>query len=296
MLTGTVALTMALALAPRGEPPDPVPHLDFRAPAEMAAYAERLDRVDRRRIAAVMRLVGLADPGGAIRIVLAPEGSEIANASPAWVAGYTRGRGGVIVLFPERAPSYPHDSLEELLQHEIAHVLIARAAAGRPVPRWFHEGLATTAEHVWGFGDRARFVYEVARRGSVPIPELDALFDGSRGSVIVAYSLAGAFMSEMLVEHGSDWPARVLARVAQGQRFGEAFRSVTGVSIATASDGFWRRHRLVAVWLPWATSPSTMWSVITLLALLAIVQVRRRRTARRLQWEMEEGPDAAHEL
>lgn len=290
MLIGTVVLTMALALAPRAEPPDPVPRLDFRAPGAMAAYAERLDRVDRRRIAAVMRLVGLADPGGAIRVVLAPEDSAIANASPSWVAGYTRGRGSWIVLFPHRAPSYPHDSLEALLQHEIAHVLIARAAGGRPVPRWFHEGLATTAEHVWGVGDRARFVYEVARQGSVPISELDALFAGGRGAVVVAYSLAGAFMAEMLVEHGSDWPARVLALVARGQRFDEAFRAVTGVSVAEASDGFWRRHRLVAVWLPWATSPSTMWSVITLLALLAVVQVRRRRAARRRQWEMEEGP------
>ena len=58
-----------------------------------------------------------------------------------------------------------------------------------------------------------------------------------------------------------------------------------------ASEDFWHRRWFVAVWLPWATSPGTMWSVITLLALAAIVRLRVRRAARRRQWEAEEGPD-----
>jgi len=193
----------------------------------------------------------------------------------------------VIVLFPRRAGSYPHDSLEELLQHEVAHVLIARAAGGRAVPRWFHEGLALTAEHAWDFGDRARFVYEVARRGATPIGQLDPLFEGSEPSVMLAYSVAGAFVEDLLVEHGPGWPARLLAAMRRGASFDDAFARTTGTSVAAASDAFWGSRRLVAVWLPWATSPATMWSVITLLALAAIVRLRMRRAERRRQWELE---------
>jgi len=291
MMAGTLILSLLLVATPLPAQPADVPELTFEAPAETAAYAERLDRVDRGRIAAVMRLVGLTGSGRPIQVLVLPEESPLARRTPTWVSGYTREPGGVIVVFPARVPAYPHDSLEALLQHEIAYVLIARAAGGRYVPRWFHEGLAMAAERVWGFGDRARFLYEVARRGSVPIGNLDRLFRGNEGSVVLAYSLSGAFVDELLVEQGSDWPARVLASVRGGRRFDEAFARTTGVTVAAASDAFWGRHRLVAVWLPWATSPSTMWSAITLLALAAFLQLRRRRAAKRRQWEAEEGPD-----
>ena len=292
MTAGTLILSLLLIVAPLAAQPADVPELRFEAPAATAAYAERLDRVDRRRIAAVMRLVGLAEPGGPIRVLVLPEDSPLAERTPSWVSGYTREPGGAIVLFPERVPAYPHDSLESLLQHEIAHVLIARAAGGRHVPRWFHEGVAMAAERAWGFGDRARFLYEVARRGAVPVGGLDGLFRGNERSVVLAYSLAGAFMDEMLAAQGSDWPARVLAAVRAGRSFDDAFARTTGTSVAAASDAFWGRHRLVAVWLPWATSTTTMWSAITLLALAAFIEVRRRRAAKRRQWEAEEGPDA----
>ena len=145
-------------------------------------------------------------------------------------------------------------------------MLIARAAGGRAVPRWFHEGLALTAERAWDFGDRARFVYQVARRGVTPIGRLDALFDGGEGTVMLAYSIAGAFVQDLLVEHGPGWPARLLAAMRHGASFDQAFQATTGTTVAAASDVFWRQRRLVAVWLPWVTSPATMWSVITLLA------------------------------
>ncbi len=286
MLVSLGALALGASVV-RAEPPTAVPALEFRAPASMAAYADELERIDRRRMAAVMRLVGLEDPGRPILVVLAPEDSTLAQQSPPWVAGYTRGRGGVIVLFPRRAGSYPHDSLEELLQHEVAHVLIARAAGGRPVPRWFHEGLALTAERAWDLGDRARFVYEVARRGATPVERLDALFDGNEGAVMLAYSIAGAFVQDLLVEHGPGWPARLLAAMRGGASFDQAFQATTGTTVAAASDAFWRQRRLLAVWLPWVTSPATMWSVITLLAIAAIVRLRVRRAARRRQWELE---------
>ena len=66
-----------------------------------------------------------------------------------WTAGFAIGNDGLIVLFPARSPRYPHDTLEDVLRHEVAHVLIDRAARGQRVPRWFHEGLAIVVERPW---------------------------------------------------------------------------------------------------------------------------------------------------
>ena len=120
--------------------------------------------MDPARLAPAVGLVGLRDPGPPIRVILAPEGSEgLARPVPGWVAGYAVSEAGVVVLLPGRLPAVPDSSLEDLLGHEVAHVLVSRAAGGRPVPRWFHEGMAMIAGGWWGLEERSRLTLALVR-------------------------------------------------------------------------------------------------------------------------------------
>src|SRR5690348_5710835 len=125
-------LVALLAVPADGAPPA----LVVEAPPSLAGSAEHLRRLDPGELVPAMDLAGLRDPGPPIRVILEAEGSPRARAAPAWVAGYTDGVSGVVVLFPSRALAYPHDGLDELVRHEVAHVLLDRAAGGRPLPRW----------------------------------------------------------------------------------------------------------------------------------------------------------------
>jgi hypothetical protein len=121
---------------------------------------------DRSRLLGVMQLLRITDPGPAIRVVLASETSDWAHQVPSSTAGFAVAEDNLVVLFPSRSPTYPQDSLEDVLHHEVAHVLIARAADGRPVPRWFNEGLAMALERTWGLQDEARLLQELHVRGA----------------------------------------------------------------------------------------------------------------------------------
>jgi hypothetical protein len=286
-----LAAVLALAAAAwtgalAGQAPEP-PRIEWRTPDELAPQAGRLARFDTRRLLAVMRLVGLDDAGPAIPVFLVPEDAPLAHQTPAWVAGFATG-GRAVVLFPGRTPSYPHDSVEQLLQHEVAHILIARAAGGRPVPRWFHEGVALAAERTWTLGDRTQFAFDVAFGGIVPVSSLDGLFRGDLGSVRRAYRLSGLLVEDLLQMHGPDLPARVLAAMRGGMTFDAAFETSAGVTVDEASRAFWHRRRFWAAWLPWLTTPAALWTLITLLALAAIARVAWRRAHRR--WEEDEDP------
>src|SRR5688572_5228101 len=123
----------------------------FDAPPELEPVRKRLESIDPQTFAEVRALTGgqaLTEP---LRVVLASEESELARQTPSWVAGFVNSS-DVIVLFPARSPNYPHDTLEDVLRHEVAHVLI-RHSAGRAgaTPRWFNEGLAMAAERDRGF-------------------------------------------------------------------------------------------------------------------------------------------------
>jgi hypothetical protein len=267
------------------------PRLEIDAPWDLAQARARLESFDPQRLAGIVPFVGLTEAGPPIHVVLASETSNTARDVPEWIAGLALGRTGVVVLFPDRAPVYPHDTLEDVLRHEVAHVLIGRAAGGRPVPRWFHEGVAMAAEQPWGLEDRTRLMYELALGPRTAVEELDRLFAGSRREQTRAYVLAGAFVRDLLDRAGFTAPAEILRRVARDARFEAAFANVAGVTVFDAEERFWRRQRLWSTWVPLLTSTTAVWMLVTLLALFAIRKRRQKSAALRRRWNEEESDE-----
>ena len=287
-LAAVCALAAAgLAAAGSADHP-PAPELVIEAPPRLAAAAARVAALDRERLWTAVELAGLDHPGPPIRIVLAAEGSPEARAVRDWVAGYALGAGGPVVIFPERAPTYPDESLEELVHHEVAHVLIARAARGRPVPRWFNEGVAMAAGRSWGVEDAGRFVLATLRRGPVRLADTEELFAGGGGSAARAYAVSGAFVRRLIRRHGPGVTGDVLRRVGRGVAFEDAFRQATGETLAAAEESFWRRRTFWQRWLPFLTSSFALWLAVTLLALWAFRRRRRRDAELAERWEREE--------
>jgi hypothetical protein len=264
------------------------PALQFESLDSRPADEPRLDRLDRNTLAAIVQLVGLEDAGPSIRVVLAPEDSELARATSPWIAGFAQGATGTVVLFPSRSVRYPHDSLEAVLRHEVAHILIGRAAGGRPVPRWFNEGLAVVAERAWGFEDRWKLAWALTSGDRVRMDEVNDLFHTGSSGAGRAYVLSSAFLRHIIDTHGAGVPARILAAVATGVPFDAAFEHATGGSLAGAERSF---HAELTSWtrrLPFLTSPFVLWMIVTLLALFAVYVRRRRSAERRRKWAEEE--------
>jgi hypothetical protein len=265
-----------------------VPELVVEAPPSLAGTAARIRAFDPARLEQVSRLAGLFRAGPPVRVILAPEGSDLATAVPPWVSGYADPAAGVVVLLPARAPSYPDSSLEDLLRHEVAHVLVGRAAAGRPLPRWFQEGLAMIAGLSWGLEERSRMTLALFADRSISMAELDRRFSGDEGAVQRAYTVAGAFVRDLVQRHGPAAVGGILSGVAAGLPFEEAFRRATGESLGQAEESFWERQTFWYRWVPLLTSSVTLWLLVTLLALWAMGKRRARDAAQRRLWDEEE--------
>ncbi|HEV8266665.1 MAG TPA: hypothetical protein VGR00_00465, partial [Thermoanaerobaculia bacterium] len=221
--------------------------------------------------------------------------SEEARSAPPWVVGYTDGVSSVVVLLPARTPTYPDGALADVLRHEVAHVLISRAAAGHAVPRWFNEGVAMMAGRTWGLRDYSELALEPFHGKRVPVYRLDALFAGDRDAVRRAYALSGAFVKSLVERHGSGLPRALFSRLARGVPFEVAFREVTGRTLDEAGEGFFREQTVFRRWIPILTSSAFAWFAISILALLAIRKRRALDRARRADWETRE-PEEPYEF
>lgn len=278
---------LLILLAPADAWAQAPPALSIYAPPDLAAARSRIEAFDPRPLAGIIRTVGLDVPGPSIDVVLAGEGSEAARSVSPSTAGFAISNAGLIVVFPSRSPVYPHDTLEDVLRHEVAHVLIGRAAGGRPVPRWFHEGLAVAVERPWDLEDRSRLVWELVAGPRLSLREIDALFDGGPSAQSRAYSLAAAMVRDLIREHGGAAPAGILRLVRDGEEFDAAVARVAGRPLGAVEDGFWDRQRVWTVWLPFVTSGNVLWLLMIAVAALAVWRRRRQSQEIRRRWEEE---------
>ena len=264
-----------------------VPQFHFTAPSEFASTQKRLESFDASVLSDAMRLVGLPDAGPPISVELAPDSSDLARSVDPWVAGLAIRDS--VVIFPSRSPSYPDSTLEDVLRHEVTHALIYRATSGEPVPRWFNEGLAMTAERQWKFSDQTRLYYQLVSGPRESLDAIDRLFSGSQQDQIRAYLISSALVRDLVAAKGDAAPGRILTKMRDGASFEAAFLDVTSTTVADADREFWQRQRVWTTWLPVVFSQEFVWTAVTLLAILAIYRRRRRNAEIEKRWEEEEG-------
>lgn len=285
------AIATLLAGAGRASAQAP-PSLVIDAPAELESSRSRLESFDRSSLAGIVRMVGLDDPGPPIHVILAAETTAAARSVSPSTAGFAISREGLIVLFPARSPAYPHDTLEDVTRHEVAHVLISRAARGYPVPRWFHEGLAMAAERPWGLEDRSRLIWELVAGPRLSVQDLDRLFDDDAARPR-AYALAAAMVRDIVRAHGVGAPAAILRGLGTGASFDEAMAGAIGRPMRDVEIEFWDRQRVWTVWVPLFTSGEALWLLVIALAALAVWRRRKRAAEIRERWDDEEAAQAA---
>ncbi len=266
----------------------PSPQLVVEAPAELAAVAEEVRSIGEGDFSAGLHITGVIGFTRKIRVILSAENSEPAREVPTWVSGFARGSEAVIVLFPARVHSYPDRNLRTLVHHEVAHVLVAQAARGRPVPRWFNEGVATVAAREWGIEDRARFAMAVLGARPHGVRDLDAAFEGSGPRITRAYALSSAFVRFIQRRYGTAAPAIVLDGIARDLNFDEAFLRATGEPLAHAEQIFFEKEAFWTTWLPFLTSTGALWMAITILALVAVRRSRARSQQMLEAWDKED--------
>ena len=255
------------------------------APPSLAPAAARVRAIDQEDLRRALGRAGLQLPAE-VRVTLVSADAPLARQTPAWIVGRAFGSRDVTV-FPDRVTRYPYDSLESVMRHEVVHLALGARAGGRPLPRWFHEGVATTVEAGWGAADQLRLL--VATLRDPTIDDLAGLFaSDAQPHTELAYRLSAALAADLRERHGADVPGRIASHVADGNSFVRAFAMETGETPDAAAARAWRGYRRWTTWVPAVASVSGVWTLTLALALLAFIVRWRRRARRHRLWDDEE--------
>lgn len=143
--------------------------------------------------------------------------------SPAWSGGLYDGQ----IRVPVRNALNRPVELERVLAHEFVHAVVAMLA-GRAVPQWLNEGLAT----VYQPGGMEEAQAEAARfSGRPPLSQLEGSFRGLPDAAVgLAYAHSALAVRRMIDLRSADAVVTLLQDLARGVAFPTAFHQRIGLT------------------------------------------------------------------
>lgn len=182
--------------------------------------------------------------------------------------------------------------IDEVVAHEVAHLLLAQAVGGAHVPRWFDEGYAEHAAGSLEWASRELLADHIETGRLLDLGLLTDDFPRDGQVAAVAYAQSHALVTYILKEAPAGALPDLIRRLRAGEAFESALPAATSRS-ASAWDEAWRRDfRGHSHWYPWiaflAGASGIAMSVLCILAYRAI----RRRTEELDGMEDYDGPYA----
>jgi hypothetical protein len=184
--------------------------------------------------------------------------------------------------------------VEEVLRHEYAHLVLARALKGHEAPQWLDEGFTMLQSRGWSISWTYVLSRGVLSKTLIPLEELADGFPLDQHEAQLAYAQSFSFVSYIKNEYGAEALARIIKGIAHGLDAEEALRQATGLGLRSLERGWKAELKKRYSWIPIATSFFSLWFLASLLFLFGYWLKRRRAKRTLAEWEHEEALQESH--
>ncbi|MFM2163117.1 MAG: hypothetical protein RLZZ383_2629, partial [Pseudomonadota bacterium] len=261
----------------------------LHAPAGQQAWAASLAREGELALDAIGRATGL-DLGGDIAVFVVADEVEFVRRQPGtpprWADATAWPAQGWVFL---RAPSLRGPDaapLSQVFAHELVHVVVGRAFAPMPAPRWLQEGLAQSLS-----GER-----DLAPRptqASAPsLAAVTAHFEGDPHAADAAYVASADLVRWLERRLGPPGFGAVLRAVADGRSLSGALLDATGEGMP-ALEAAWRSSLPLGAWWSHVQLDTAAWTVAAALVAARAWTARQGRPTSYRRYAEEERALAA---
>jgi hypothetical protein len=189
----------------------------------------------------------------------------------------------------------PENEIGKSLVHELLHLLLFVRCGRQPIPRWLDEGLALFYEKPtqWDYPQtlsRALFTHSL-----IPLQDIDNVLSFQQSKAALAYQESYSVVTYFLSVYDSDGLHILLNGLRRRQDLDDLFQQATG-SRFHQFESEWQNHIAVRYRYHWLSEwDLLLWFFIVLLAMVAVLWIRRRNRRTLAAWDRLPEEPAAEE-
>ena len=264
------------------------PYADIYASVEDETVAHDLMRHAHTAIPRIAKQLGVST-GGSMQIYLANTQAEFQAmqpyAPPDWADGTAWPKNGWIFLRSPRIRSGLAEPLHQVLDHEIVHILLGRAFAHYPVPRWLQEGVAQVVAGEYTPN-------KVDQLGTFAEPmsflELAKGFPADALRARMAYAQSASLVAYLFQAHGTQSLQILIEEMSQGRELDVALVRATGLTPQELDVAWQGRTLSMPLWLRSLSIDGTLLALVGVVILLGSSRKYKQYRKGNHMWDEEE--------
>lgn len=211
----------------------------------------------------------------------------LGSSVPDWGAGTAIPEKGLIII---KSPKYIRTgrSFRELLGHELAHIMLHRAAGGRWLPRWIHEGVAMHVSGEWDIGQDILVARAAWTGNLIQLQLLENLsqFNGAKANL--AYTESYLAASSLLKRGDRYILADLLDMYRKNGDFYGSFRIAVGTDYVSWISNWFERTSMQYHLLLFIFDSKIFWILVPLFFIFLVIYKQKQNRKIRRRWKIEE--------
>ena len=265
---------------------DPLP-VTIRYENRYGRVADKVSEICRAEIPRIAAELGLTDIAP-IEIVVTSDArgydKSLQEGLPTWgIAFAILEEQRILVDVKKAARAY--NSLEEVVPHELSHLLLFQRVPRVRFPLWFLEGLAQWQAREWSMVDAWTLMNSVWDGSAPPLRDMTHAYPADETRAQAAYRVSYAAFTELFSAGGFERLPEFLGEVARRRSFETAFTDYWGFTLSDYGsyfqDDLERRYHSKLFFLQ--EGPLLGFAAVLFLAVIVRHLVRSRRKFRQLE-------------
>ncbi len=182
----------------------------------------------------------------------------------------------------------PEIRLNQVVIHELSHIVLTRALNGNDPDRWFDEGLAQYEADEGGVSGSLRLARGMVARQLVWLDEIDNVLAFQQDKAFLAYLEARSAIDFLVEQYGQRIIADLVAQLRNGLNMDAALLQTTGAGFQDFQTDWYLDLKTKYRWAILLDYPFLFSALVAILFVTAVI-VRRKRSKCIVQsWEEQE--------
>ena len=205
-----------------------------------------------------------------------------------WSLGITYANPDRIIIKDPGFAKISKRKFNQVLKHELSHIMMNRFNMVQSIPRWFKEGFAMNEANEISLNHKILVAKNIQNNNLFNINEYNNFNNFNRIEFNLAYAISAVSIVAIKKMYGDDIIHEIIYNIKKNHAFNISFLNSTGQSLDQFNNHFYNFIKREYFWFKLINLPKNIFALMPLLLVIGFYIKSKKNKQIKQQWEIEE--------